>query len=196
MKLPEPSKTQHQDGEHFSWNQIAPSLEAFDKENARVEKIEAAQRSVYERAVVKVHARLELYEQLKNTIEPQDAQNWKQELTDYENLILAGVVAVQAQQAGKKYDEQIFNRFLNELQRFNFMEQFEPPLIVPPQNSGSDWQHVGELFCSTLPKVDKFRRRFRIMRRWPTRSKMEMSAVSIPRSRICVRRSFQISRAR
>jgi ABC-type transport system involved in cytochrome c biogenesis permease subunit len=148
LKLPEPNKTQHQDGEHFSWNQIAPSLEAFDKENERVEKIEAAQRSVYERAVVKVHARLELYAQLKNSIEPQNAQNWKQELADYENLIPAGVAAVQAQQAAKKYDEQTLNQFLGELQRFDFMTRLEAPLIVPPENAVGDWQRVGTVLLA------------------------------------------------
>ena len=148
LKLSEPNKTQHQDGEHFSWNQIAPSLEAFDKENARVEKIEAAQRSVYERAVVKVHERLELYAQLKNTVQPQDAQNWKQELADYENFIPAGVVAVRAQQAGKKYDEQTLNQFLGELQRFDFMMRLEAPLIVPPENAAGDWQRAGTVLLA------------------------------------------------
>jgi ABC-type transport system involved in cytochrome c biogenesis permease subunit len=144
LKLPEKNEAQHQDGKYYSWNQIAPSLDAFDKENVRVEKIESAGRSAYEHAVVKMHARMELYAQLKNTIQPQDAQNWSQELADYENSIPAGVAAVRAQQAGQKYDEQIFNSFLGELQRFDFMEQIEPPLIVPPaQNVSGDWQRVG-----------------------------------------------------
>jgi hypothetical protein len=77
----------------------------FDKENERVQKIEAAERTAYEHAVSKVQERLLLYAQLKNTLQPQDAQNWKQELADYENLIPAGIAAVQAQQAGQKYDQ-------------------------------------------------------------------------------------------
>ncbi|MGH7975141.1 MAG: hypothetical protein ACREC8_00615, partial [Limisphaerales bacterium] len=143
LKLPERNLAQHQDGEHYSWNQIAPSLDAFGKENERVEKIESAQRSAYERGVVKVYARMELYAQLKNTIQPQDAQNWKQELAGYEKLIPAGVAAVRAQQSGQNYDTNIFNAFLGELQRFDFMSRLEPPLIVPPQNASGDWKSVG-----------------------------------------------------
>jgi ABC-type transport system involved in cytochrome c biogenesis permease subunit len=143
LKLPEKNEAQHQDGKNYSWNQIAPSLDALDKENERVGKIESTSRNAYEHAVMKVHERLELYAQLKNTIQPQDAQNWKQELADYENLIPAGIAAVRAQQAGEKYDEQTFNQFLGELQRFDFMESLEPPLIVPPQNSSGDWKRVG-----------------------------------------------------
>ncbi|MGA2029720.1 MAG: cytochrome c biogenesis protein CcsA [Verrucomicrobiota bacterium] len=143
LKLPEKNEAQHQDGKHYSWNQIAPSLGSFDKENERVEKIEGVSRNAYEHAVIKVHERMELYAQLKNTIQPSDAQNWKQELTDYENSIPASVTAVRAQQAGQKYDERTFNQFLAELQRFDFMASLEPPLIVPPQNSSGDWQRVG-----------------------------------------------------
>jgi ABC-type transport system involved in cytochrome c biogenesis permease subunit len=148
LKLPEKNKATQQDGEHFSWNQIEPSLQNFDSENSRVEKIEAPQRSAYERAVVKVHARLELYAQLKNTVEPQDVENWKTELADYENLIPAGVAAIRAQQAGQNYDTNSFNDFLGELQRFDFMARLESPLIVPPQNNSGDWQRVGTVLLA------------------------------------------------
>lgn len=145
LKLPERNLAQHQDGEHYSWNQIAPSLDAFDKENERVEKTESAQRNAYERGVVKVHARMELYAQLKNTAEPQDAQNWKQELADYQNLIPSGVAAVRAQQAAQNYDTNVFESFLGELQRFDFMSRLEPPLIVPPEENSGDWKNVGTI---------------------------------------------------
>ena len=146
LKLPEKNEARHYDGKHYSWNQIAPSLDALDKENERVEtNTVSSGRTAYEQAILKMHARLELYVQLKNTIQPQDAQNWKAELADYENLIPAGVAAVRAQQAGQKYDGQIFNQFLGELQRFDFMERLEPPLIVPPQNNSGDWKTVGTI---------------------------------------------------
>jgi len=146
LKLPEKNEARHYDGKHYSWNQIAPSLDALDKENERVEtNTVSSGRTAYEQAILKMHARLELYVQLNNTIQPQDAQNWKAELADYENLIPAGVAAVRAQQSGQKYDGQIFNQFLGELQRFDFMARLEPPLIVPPQNNSGDWKTVGTI---------------------------------------------------
>jgi ABC-type transport system involved in cytochrome c biogenesis permease subunit len=142
LKLPDRDMAQHEDGEHYSWNQIAPSLDAFDKENERVEQIEAATRNAYERDVIKVHERMELYAQLANTVQPHDSQSWKQEMADYESLIAPGVAAVRAQQSGKKYDPQIFNAFLGELQRFDYMSQLGPPLIVPPDHGQGDWKNV------------------------------------------------------
>jgi len=142
LKLPEASPAQHHDGKHYSWNEIAPAFDALNKENDRVQKIDSAQRSAYEHAVAKVFERLMLYQQLKNTLQPQDVQDWKQELSDYETLIPSGIAAVHAQQAGQKYDQTIFNAFANDIQQLTEMSALEAPLVVPPQNPTADWQRV------------------------------------------------------
>jgi ABC-type transport system involved in cytochrome c biogenesis permease subunit len=148
LKLPEKNPDQHQDGKHYSWNQVAPQLDAFDTENERVEKIESAERTAYESAVIKVHDRMELYAALKNTIQPEDATDWRSELAGYESIIPTGVAAVQAQQAGKKYDQLVFNDFVEELQRFNFMAQTEPPLVIPPDKPGENWRRTGDILLN------------------------------------------------
>ena len=89
-----PRRGKKSDGKHYSWNQIQPSLDTFDKENERVQKIEAASRTAYENAIAKMHERLQLYATLKNTVQPADAQDWPAELAAYEKLIPAGIAAV------------------------------------------------------------------------------------------------------
>ena len=37
LKLPDKGAANNTDGKHYSWNQIAPALETFDKENKRVQ---------------------------------------------------------------------------------------------------------------------------------------------------------------
>jgi ABC-type transport system involved in cytochrome c biogenesis permease subunit len=149
LKLPEKNAAQHQDGKHYSWNQIQPAFDALEHESQRIGEREAShasessQRTPFERAVMKVYGRAVLYAQLKNTIEPQNADNWKQELADYENLIPSGTAVVRAQQVGQNYDTNVFNVFLGELQRFDFMSKLETPLIVPPENNSGDWKRVG-----------------------------------------------------
>lgn len=39
LKLPGKDLAQHQDGEHYSWNQIQPALQSFGPESDRIEKI-------------------------------------------------------------------------------------------------------------------------------------------------------------
>jgi len=153
LKLPAKDLAQHEDGKHYSWNQIFPALEKFDQESARIAKIEAAQRNSYERAAVKMREQLMLYTQLKNTVEPSDADNWSQELADYEGSIPAGVTAVQAKEAGKTFDEAALNRFVGYAQRFDSMMRLEPPLLVPPPVAGQSkehWLRTGEALLAAM----------------------------------------------
>jgi ABC-type transport system involved in cytochrome c biogenesis permease subunit len=143
LKLPEKSKLLKQDGMHFSWNQIQPSLETFDKENQRVQKIDAANRTTYENAVARMQQRLTLYVQLRNAVQPADASDWPAELAAYEKMIPEGVAAIKAQQAGKEYDKTNFNTFVAFIERYQFMSQLEPPLILPPDGS-AEWRRMGD----------------------------------------------------
>ncbi len=143
LKLPEKNPAKKSDGMHFSWNQIQPSLEIFDKENQRVQKIEAANRTAYENAVARMQQRLTLYAQLRNTVQPADASDWPAELTAYEKIIPDGVAAIKAQQAGKEYDKTNFSTFVAFIERYQFMSQLEPPLILPPDGS-AEWRRMGD----------------------------------------------------
>lgn len=143
LKLPEKDLANHADGKHFSWNQIQPSLDIFDKAFQRVQNIEPLNRSAYENAVAKLHQRLMLYVRLKNTLQPADAQDWPAELAAFEKLIPAGIAAAQAQQAGQKVDQPAFAEFAAYIQRFQYMSSFEPPLILPPDGT-PEWRRMGD----------------------------------------------------
>jgi ABC-type transport system involved in cytochrome c biogenesis permease subunit len=153
LKLPGKDKSQQQDGKHYSWDQIQPSLDALDQESRRISEREdrkessPGQRTAFERAVMKVRERLVLYARLKSTIQPEDGQDWTKELAEYQSLLPAGVAAVRAQQAGQKYDETAFNRFVEFAQKFQTMVRFDPPLLVPPHHpelSRDDWMRTGD----------------------------------------------------
>jgi ABC-type transport system involved in cytochrome c biogenesis permease subunit len=143
LKLPERDAAKKSDGKHYSWNQIQPSLETLEKENDRVEKIESASRTAYENAISKLHERLMLYAQLKNTIQPADAQDWPAELAAFEQAIPAGVAAAKAQQAGQTFDQTNLAVFATDISRFQFMANLEPPLVLPP-DGGRDWRRMGD----------------------------------------------------
>ena len=151
LKLPEKNQAQHQDGKYYSWNQIKPSLQVFDAENSRIETNGLpAGRNAYEQAAIKVHERLVLYLRLKNMIQPQDAQDWPQELSEYENLVPAGMAAARAQHDGQKFDETTLNRFTGLVQQFERMSDFEPPLVIPPP-AGTGWTRTGDALLAALP---------------------------------------------
>jgi ABC-type transport system involved in cytochrome c biogenesis permease subunit len=143
LKLPEKDAAKKSDGKHYSWNQIFPALDDFDKESQRVQGVEAANRTAYENAIAKLHQRLSLYVQLKNTVQPADAQDWPAELAAYEALIPDGIAAAQAQQAGQPYNQTNFAAFASYIQHFQFMDNVDPPLVLPP-NGSRDWRRMGD----------------------------------------------------
>jgi ABC-type transport system involved in cytochrome c biogenesis permease subunit len=143
LKLPDKGAANRTDGKHYSWNQIQPSLDAFDKENKRVQGVEAANRTAYENAIAKIQRRLMLYAQLKNAVQPADASDWPAELVAYEKILPAGVAAVKAQQAGQEYDKTNFDTFVSFIERYQFMANLESPLILPP-NGSTEWRRMGD----------------------------------------------------
>ncbi len=143
LKLPDADPAKKSDGKHFSWNQLQPVIEIFEKENTRAQGVESANRTAYENAIVKLHNGLMLYVQLKNTLQPADAQDWPAELAQFEQSIPDGMAAAQAQQAGKKFDTNAFAIFAGDISRFQFMGSLETPLVLPP-GSGRDWRRMGD----------------------------------------------------
>jgi ABC-type transport system involved in cytochrome c biogenesis permease subunit len=144
LKLPEKGAAQKTDGKHYSWNQIQPNLDAFDKQYQRIQNVEPKDRSAVESAIAKLQQRLYLYAQLKNTVQPADAQDWAAELAAFEKLIPAGVVAAQAQQAGKGFNQEDFAAFANYIQRFQYMDRWQTALILPPDADAHEWQRVSD----------------------------------------------------
>lgn len=144
LKLPERDVAKHIDGKYYSWNQIGPTMDLLDKEDARVEKIDASNRTAYERSLVKLRERLALYLQLKNTVQPSDAQDWPTELAAFEKLIPSGVAAAKAEQAGQKYDQPVLSQFVNYISAFQYMSQLETPLILPPTAMSPQWRRMGD----------------------------------------------------
>jgi ABC-type transport system involved in cytochrome c biogenesis permease subunit len=144
LKLPERDVARQVDGTHYSWNQVAPSLELLGQEDNRIITNSQPQtRTAYENGIIKIHDRLTLYAQLKNTVQPQNAQDWPAELATFEKFIPDGIAAVQAEQAGTNYDQQAFGRFADYIQTFQYMSAMEPPLVLPPDGA-HDWRRMGD----------------------------------------------------
>ncbi len=131
---------------YFSLNDIRPHLDDIEKQADRIDKIESASRSAFERQLMKLYNGTALYQRLKITLCPPDSHNMAVELAEYQKLIPDGIAAVRAKEANKKYDENTLNEFLGYLSEFDNMTRFAYPLVVPPlQNAKSkdDWQTIG-----------------------------------------------------
>lgn len=147
LKLPEKNPAAGEDGKHYSWNQIKPSLEAIEKQGKRVAQIEAAHRTPFDQAIMKLQNALFLYMRLKNTIHPENATNFVADLERYAASIKPGIEAFELQQQEKAHDDAALQLFGDFAQRFTIMIRMETPLLVPPhhpERSRDEWMRIGE----------------------------------------------------
>lgn len=135
------------DGKHYSWQQIRMKLAELQTEAQRAGMVKAEVRTSFDQAVMKLWNGVAVYMRLQNTLEPQNAKNWGQELQEYLKNLPAGVAAARAQQAGKTYDKTAMERIMDDLQRFDTMDKMEPALLIPPANPEKNkdgWMRTGQ----------------------------------------------------
>ncbi len=113
LQLPERQK-------YYAFSQIQPHLDDISKQVQRINNIEDASRTAFERQLLKLDNALEIYQRLKLSLCPPGTTDFAGQLAAYEQAIPAGVAAAQAREAGKSYDQAALNRlvdFLIQLQR-------------------------------------------------------------------------------
>lgn len=148
LALPmDPDKAAQTDGKHYSWKQITPKLKELQEQSAKAFPKEDANRTTFEKAVVKLSNKVGQYMRLQNTLQPQNAQDWASELSHYLASIEPGRAAAMAQNSGKQYDQKALDELMRDLQRFDAMRQLEPALVVPPADAApvtESWLRMGE----------------------------------------------------
>ncbi len=138
---------------YYSFDQIQPHLDDISKQAARINNVEDANRTVFEQQLLKLDNALEIDQRLKLSLCPPGTTDFVGQLAAYEEAIPAGVAAVQARDAGKKYDQAAFNRLLDFLSSYNDLSKFAYPLMVPPASdakSRADWQNIGQNLMSVV----------------------------------------------
>ena len=148
------------DGKHFSFNQISVKSQALLDEMQRVSAVPSAQRNGFDKAVSNLWRGTFLYQQLRGAIMPPDAQDWATELREFMGFRDAGRAAAIAQSQKQEYDKTALERMVNEVSRFDRMEQLDEfgkrlemrlPLVLPPETGSADegWRRSGQALMET-----------------------------------------------
>ena len=145
------------DAKHFSFNQISVKSKALLDEMDRVRTVPDARRNSFDKAVVNLWRRTFLYQQLRAVLQPPDAQDWAAELREFIEHRDAGRAAALAQSQGREHDKAALDRIVNEVSRFDRMEQLDQmeiarrlemrmPLLLPPESGNADdgWRRTGQ----------------------------------------------------
>ncbi len=131
----------------FTWRQIVPKWPEIIGVATNASAKDAAVRSPYESATLRLANAGKLYHQLKNTLQAERSVDFIGELLDYLQNLEASRTAVMNQQAGREYDKEAFDRLLGQLENFDIVQRTSLPLVVPPKDpvaNKDDWSNLGD----------------------------------------------------
>jgi ABC-type transport system involved in cytochrome c biogenesis permease subunit len=146
LQLPERQK-------YYSFSQIQPHLDDISRQAQRINNVDDVSRTAFERQLLKLDNALEIYQRLKLSLCPPGTKDFAGQLAAYEQAIPAGVVAAQAREAGKSYDQAALNRLVDFLSSYSDLSKFAYPLVVPPApdaKSRADWQNMGQSLMNVV----------------------------------------------
>lgn len=132
------------DRKYFSFAEFAPFLKQIDEQGAQSDKLEAVQRSAYQSAILNLRNGLALYQRLKNSIQPEDAQNFAGELQAFMKSVPSAAKAARNFEMGENVDKTKLNDIAQLVQRYERLSEMAYVLAVPPLEGSGDWHSVGD----------------------------------------------------
>ena len=134
---------QQSDRKYFSFAEFTPFLKQIDEQATQSDKLEAVQRSAYQSAILNLRNGLSLYQRLKNSIQPEDAQNFIAELERFANSVPGAAMAASQRAAGENFDKAKLDDVAHMIQRYERLSDMAYVLAVPPNQQNDEWHSVG-----------------------------------------------------
>jgi len=131
---------------YYTYHELQPSVEEIMTQAANAAKLESAQQTTYQKQVLKLANALNIYQRLKNSIEPEGTTNFVQFLAGFQAALPAGVTALRAQQTGGQPDPVALQKFMRYAEPIQAAANQSYPRVVPPPHPAQDreaWSNVG-----------------------------------------------------
>ena len=138
------------DRKYFTFTELIPFLKQIDEQGEQADKLQPIERSAYQSASLNLRNGLVLYQRLKNSVQPEDADNFSAELQAFENAIPQAGKAARARETGQKFDQTMLDRLTELMQRYQKMADMAYMLAVPPRAQSNDWRSVGQAITQSI----------------------------------------------
>ena len=143
---------QQSDRKYFSFAEFSPFLKQIDEQAAQSDKLEAVQRSAYQSAILNLRNGLSLYQRLKNSIQPENTENFTAELQGFANSVPGAAKAARQRAMGEDFDKTKLDDVAEMIQRYEHLSDMAYVLAIPPMNppgspipatENGEWHSVG-----------------------------------------------------
>jgi len=151
---------------YYTFAEIAPTLDEINRQGSKAGAIEDAQRTPYQKQVLKLANAVFLYQRLKNSIQLEGTHSFNELIAEFKAALPAGLAAFRAQQAGEKVDAEVLRKFARPVQQFDALANAAYPLVVPPVDAKDKdaWLNIGASLIGSIqtgevhPAVEFFAR--------------------------------------
>ena len=141
---------QQSDRKYFSFTQLTPFLKQIDEQGEQAEKLQAVERSAYQSAILNLRNALVLYQRLKNSVQPEGAEDFAAELQAFEQAVPEAARAARARETGASFDQAQLDRIAEVMQGYERLADMAYLLAVPPPFGSGDWRSVGQAIMQSV----------------------------------------------
>ncbi len=135
---------------NFSYKELTPFLRQIEEQGSQSEKLQSAERSSYQSAILNLRNALILYQKLKNSIQPEGAQNFIGELERFLAAVPEGGKAARQREAGEPFDQAKLNAVAEAVRRYEEMSGMAYVLAVPPRSESNQWHSIGDSLLQSI----------------------------------------------
>ncbi len=131
---------------YYTFNDLGGVLSEIGAQGRKAGEIEDAQRTTYQKQILKLGNAVILYQRLKNSMQPAGTHDFASVIAEYQAALPAGLAAFRAQQAGQPVDQEALRRFGGLAQQMDALANMAYPLVIPPLDPATDrqaWLNVG-----------------------------------------------------
>jgi ABC-type transport system involved in cytochrome c biogenesis permease subunit len=140
------------DRKYFSFAELSPFLKQIDEQGEQSDKLQSVQRSAYQNAIFNLRNALVLYQRLKNSVQPEGAENFATELESFESALPAAGKAARQLEAGEGFDQAKLDGVAQFIQRYQKLAEMAYVLVVPPPQPQGEWHSIGESLVQSIAK--------------------------------------------
>jgi ABC-type transport system involved in cytochrome c biogenesis permease subunit len=138
------------DRKYFSFTELSPFLKQIDEQGEQSDKLQSVQRSAYQNAIFNLRNALILYQRLKNSVQPDGAENFATELESFESALPAAGKAARQREAGESFDQAKLDGVTQLIPRYQKLAEMAYILVVPRPQPQGDWHSVGESLVESI----------------------------------------------
>ena len=138
--------------QYYSFNDVTNQIDQLQSQAQKLMEAEQNQgedaaklRTPFQRDLMHLYNSMVLYKRLKNSLEPEGASDFRQELQVYQDSMGPGRAALEQSEQGKQANQQDLERIAQFFKRYDEVARFAYPLIIPPLpgQSREAWSNIG-----------------------------------------------------